>query len=63
LAGKPLLLLPLNIEQRMLSTRVVESGAGLAAPGFAERYAGLAVEHIPERFAVLVEKLLASEAL
>ena len=88
LAGKPLLLLPLNIEQRMLSVRVVESGAGLAAPalapdgmrqkfqrlmaepgftqaaqGFAERYAGLAVEHIPERFTVLVEKLLASEAL
>lgn len=88
LAGRPLLLLPLNIEQRMLSARVMESGAGLAAPalapdgmrqkfqrlmaepgitraarGFAERYAGLEVEHIPERFAVLVEKLLASEAL
>ena len=35
LAGKPLLLLPLNIEQRMLSVRVVESGAGLAAPALA----------------------------
>jgi hypothetical protein len=32
LGGKPLLLLPLNIEQRMLSARVVAAGAGLAAP-------------------------------
>jgi UDP:flavonoid glycosyltransferase YjiC (YdhE family) len=87
LAGKPLLLLPLNMEQRMLSLRVAESGAGLAAPalapegirekflrllaepaftaaarGFAERYRGLKVEDIPERFAGLAERLLASEA-
>lgn len=32
LEGKPLLLLPLNIEQRMLATRVTVAGAGLAAP-------------------------------
>lgn len=32
LAGKPLLLLPLNMEQRMLSARVMQAGAGLAAP-------------------------------
>ena len=32
LGGKPLLLLPLNMEQRMLSARVVQAGAGLAAP-------------------------------
>jgi hypothetical protein len=88
LAGKPLLLLPLNMEQRMLSTRVMQMGAGLAAPalipegmqqkfhrlmaepaftaaarGFAERYAGLKVEEIPERFAVLAERLIASEAV
>ncbi|MGE5626139.1 MAG: glycosyltransferase [Bacillota bacterium] len=87
-AGKPLLLLPLNIEQRMLSARVAAAGAGLAAPAlaaegmrqkflrlleepgftevartFKERYAALKVEDIPERFARLVEKLLASEAL
>jgi UDP:flavonoid glycosyltransferase YjiC (YdhE family) len=87
LGGKPLLLLPLNMEQRMLSLRVAESGAGLAAPalapegmrskfqrllaepaftaaaqGFAERYRGLKVEDIPERFAALAERLLASEA-
>ena len=35
LAGKPLLVLPLNIEQRMLAARVVASGAGLAAPALA----------------------------
>jgi hypothetical protein len=88
LAGKPLLLLPLNMEQRMLSARVMQMGAGLAAPAlapegmqqkflrlmaepaftaaardFAERYAALEVEQIPERFATLVERLLASEAL
>ena len=86
LAGKPLLLLPLNMEQRMLSARVMEAGAGLAAPalapdgmrqkfqrlmaepaftaaarGFAERYAGLKVETIPERFATLAEGLLVTE--
>jgi hypothetical protein len=86
LAGKPLLLLPLNMEQRMLSTRVVRAGAGLAAPalgpdgmrekflrlmaepaytaaarGFAERHASLEVETIPERFADLAERLIASE--
>jgi len=85
-AGKPLLLLPLNMEQRMLSARVMEIGAGLAAPAltpegmqqkfqrlltepaftvaaraFAERYAGLEVETIPERFAALAERLIASE--
>ena len=32
LGGKPLLLLPLNIEQRMLAARVTGAGAGLAAP-------------------------------
>ena len=32
LGGKPLLLLPLNMEQRMLSARVMQAGAGLAAP-------------------------------
>ncbi|HEY3859707.1 MAG TPA: nucleotide disphospho-sugar-binding domain-containing protein [Gammaproteobacteria bacterium] len=88
LAGKPLLLLPLNMEQRMLSARVMQMGAGLAAPAlapegmqtkfkrlmaepafttaarvFAERYAGLKVEEIPERFAALAERLIASEAL
>jgi UDP:flavonoid glycosyltransferase YjiC (YdhE family) len=86
LAGKPLLLLPLNMEQRMLSARVMEAGAGLAAPAlapegmrqkfqrltaepafteaaraFAERYAALKVETIPERFAALAERLIASE--
>jgi UDP:flavonoid glycosyltransferase YjiC (YdhE family) len=86
LAGKPLLLLPLNMEQRMLSARVMQMGAGLAAPAlapegmqqkfhrlmaepafteaaraFAERYAGLRVEEIPERFAALAERLIASE--
>ena len=35
LKGKPLLLLPLNMEQRMLAARVVEMGAGLAAPALA----------------------------
>jgi UDP:flavonoid glycosyltransferase YjiC (YdhE family) len=35
LAGKPLMLLPLNMEQRMLSLRVTELGAGLAAPALA----------------------------
>jgi UDP:flavonoid glycosyltransferase YjiC (YdhE family) len=86
LAGKPLLLLPLNMEQRMLSARVIEAGAGLAAPAlapegmrqkfqrlmaepafteaaraFAERYASLNVETIPERFTALAERLIASE--
>lgn len=86
LAGKPLLLLPLNMEQRMLSARVIQAGAGLAAPAlvpegmrqkfqrlmaepsfteaarvFAERYASLEVETIPERFAALAERLIASE--
>ena len=86
LKGKPLLLLPLNIEQRMLSARVMQAGAGLAAPAlapegmrekfqrllaepaftgaaraFAERYATLEVETIPERFATLAERLIASE--
>ena len=86
LAGKPLLLLPLNMEQRMLSARVIQAGAGLAAPAlapegmrqkfqrlmaesafteaartFAERYASLNVETIPERFAALAERLIASE--
>ena len=86
LAGKPLLLLPLNMEQRMLSARVIQAGAGLAAAAlapegmrqkfqrlvaepsftdaaraFAERYASLKVETIPERFAVLAERLIASE--
>ncbi|HEY1773095.1 MAG TPA: glycosyltransferase [Gammaproteobacteria bacterium] len=86
LAGKPLLLLPLNMEQRMLSARVIQAGAGLAAPAmapegmqqkfqrliaepaftqaarvFAERYASLKVETIPERFAALAERLIASE--
>lgn len=85
LAGKPLLLLPLNIEQRMLATRVHTAGMGLSAPAlmpegmrqklsrlleeasftstartFAERYAALAVEKNPERFAALAEKLLGS---
>lgn len=87
LGGKPLLLLPLNMEQRMLSVRVAASGAGLAAPAlapegmrekfqrllaepaftaaarsFAERYRDLKVEDIPERFAGMAERLLASEA-
>jgi UDP-N-acetylglucosamine:LPS N-acetylglucosamine transferase len=31
LGGKPLLLLPLNMEQRMISARVMQAGAGLAA--------------------------------
>ncbi len=35
LAGKPLLLLPLNIEQRMLAARVEAAGAGLSAPALA----------------------------
>jgi hypothetical protein len=35
LAGKPLLLLPLNMEQRMLSARVMQMGAGLSAPALA----------------------------
>lgn len=35
LRGKPLLLLPLNIEQRMLAARVAGMGAGLAAPALA----------------------------
>ena len=35
LGGKPLLLLPLNIEQRMLAARVTGMGAGLAAPALA----------------------------
>lgn len=35
LGGKPLLLLPLNMEQRMLAARVVELGGGLAAPALA----------------------------
>jgi len=35
LAGRPLLVLPLNLEQRMVAARVVESGAGLAAPALA----------------------------
>lgn len=35
LKGRPLLLLPLNMEQRMLSARVMEMGAGLAAPALA----------------------------
>jgi hypothetical protein len=35
LAGKPLLLLPLNMEQRMISARVIQAGAGLAAPALA----------------------------
>jgi UDP:flavonoid glycosyltransferase YjiC (YdhE family) len=86
LAGKPLLLLPLNMEQRMLSARVTGLGAGLAAPAlnpegmrqkfqrlmaepaftgaaraFAERYASLEVETIPERFVTLAERLITSE--
>lgn len=86
LGGKPLLLLPLNMEQRMLSARVMQAGAGLAAPAlvpegvqqkfqrllaepafteaaraFAERYVSLKVETIPERFATLAERLIASE--
>ncbi len=35
LAGKPLLVLPLNVEQRMLAARVEAAGAGLAAPALA----------------------------
>ena len=35
LAGKPLLLLPLNMEQRMISARVLQAGAGLVAPALA----------------------------
>lgn len=35
LAGKPLLALPLNLEQTMLATRVEAAGAGLAAPALA----------------------------
>lgn len=35
LGGKPLLLLPLNIEQRMLAARVAVVGAGLTAPALA----------------------------
>ena len=35
MAGKPLLLLPLNVEQRMLAARVVAGGGGLAAPALA----------------------------
>jgi hypothetical protein len=35
LGGRPLLLLPLNIEQRMLAARVAGMGAGLAAPALA----------------------------
>ena len=35
LAGKPLLLLPLNLEQHMLGQRVVQAGAGLMAPALA----------------------------
>jgi len=85
LGGKPLLLLPRNIEQRMLAARVHAGGMGLSAPAlmpegmrqkfarlleeasftaaaraFAERYAALAVEKNPERFAALAEKLLGS---
>ncbi|HSN17577.1 MAG TPA: glycosyltransferase [Gammaproteobacteria bacterium] len=52
LKGRPLLLLPLNLEQRMLAAR-----------GFAERHAGFEVQGIPGRFATLVEKLFASEAV
>ena len=87
LAGRPVLALPLNLEQRMLAVRVEQSGAGLAAPAlapqgmqqkferllaepgftsaagaFAEQYRDLRVEDIPERFAALAERLLASEA-
>lgn len=43
LGGKPLLLLPLNIEQRMLAARVAGMGAGLAAPA-------LAAEGMREKF-------------
>ena len=51
LGGKPLLLLPLNIEQRMLAARVAGMGAGLAAPA-------LAPEGMREKF----QRLLAEPA-
>jgi len=88
LEGKPLLLLPLQLETLLNAQAAVKLGAALSAPEltpegmrlklgrllqepdwhsaarrFAERYAGLEVERIPERFVQLVEKLLASEAL
>jgi UDP:flavonoid glycosyltransferase YjiC (YdhE family) len=49
LGGKPLLLLPLNMEQRMLSARVMQMGAGLAAPalvpeGMREKFLRLMAE-------------------
>jgi hypothetical protein len=44
--------------QRLLA----EPAFTAAARGFAERYRGLKVEDIPERFAALAERLLASEA-
>lgn len=49
LAGKPLLLLPLNMEQRMISARVMQAGAGLAAPalgpeGMREKFLRLMAE-------------------
>ena len=51
LAGKPLLLLPLNIEQRMLAARVEAAGAGLAAPALA-----------PEGMRAKFQRLLAEPA-
>ena len=51
LAGKPLLLLPLNIEQRMLAARVETTGAGLSAPALA-----------PEGMRTKFQRLLAEPA-
>lgn len=51
LAGKPLLVLPLNIEQRMLAARVAAAGAGLAAPALA-----------PQGMAQKFQRLLAEPA-
>lgn len=49
LGGKPLLLLPLNIEQRMLAARVHEAGIGLSAPA-------LMPEGMRQKFARLLEE-------
>ena len=55
LKGKPLLLLPLNMEQRMLAARVVEMGAGMAAPA-------LAPEGMRQKFQRLLAEPTFSEA-
>jgi hypothetical protein len=52
---KAALRLPLDMEQRMLSARLMQ-GRGLA-----ERHASHEVETIPARFAALAERLIASE--